>query len=101
MSIFNDNIRSRTITEQVMDFAWEEFDKERGSCELKNGDDLYRFLVQNNFPGKSAPWSYYILKGMNKLGWITGKTYDFHVEKWGSGNGYLTGYTKAIVVTEI
>ena len=101
MSLFDDNIRSRTITEQVMDFAWEEFDKERGSHELKNGDDLYKFLVQNNFPGKLAFWSYYILKGMNRLKWITGKTYDFHVEKWSSGNGYLTGLTKAIVVTEI
>lgn len=84
-----------------MDFAWEEFDKERGSHKLKNGDDLYRFLVQNNFPGKSSLWSYYILKGMARLKAITGKTYDFHVERWDDGNGYLTGLSKAIVVTEV
>ena len=103
MSIFNDNIRSKTITEQVMDFAWEEFDKNYDGrfLKIKNGDGLYRYLVQNNFPGKSSPWFYYILKGMDRLRWATGKTYDFHVEKWGPENGYLTGHTKAIVVTEI
>lgn len=105
MSVFSDNIKSRSITEQVFDLAVDEYLKTSGgtSCrwELKTGDELYTKLVQHNFPGKSAPWSYYIMKGMDRLKAITGKTYDFHVEKWGPGNGYLTGLTKAIVVTEV
>ena len=109
MSVFSDNIKSRTITEQVFDFAVDEYWKTSGSTsarwELKSGDQLYTKLVQSNFPsnfpGANATWSYYIMKGMNRLKAITGKTYDFHVEKWGPGNGYLTGLTKAIVVTEV
>ena len=105
MSVFSDNIKSRSITEQVFDFAVDEYLKNFGSTSsrwnLKTGDDLYTKLVQYNFPGRNTPWSYYIMKGMKRLKSITGKTYDFHVEKWGEGNGYLTGYTKAIVVTEV
>jgi hypothetical protein len=106
MSVFSDNIKSRSITEQVFDFAVDEYLKISGSTscrwELKTGDELYTKLVQQNFPDwKTTPWSYYIMKGMDRLKAITGKTYDFHVEKWGSGNGYLTGLTKAIVVTEV
>ena len=105
MSVFSDNIKSRSITEQVFDFAVDEYWKTSGSTsarwELKSGDDLYTKLVQYNFPGKEAPWSYYIMKGMDRLTDVTGKRYDFHVEKWGEGNGYLTGLTKAIVVTEV
>jgi len=104
MSIFSDNIKSRSITEQVFDFAVDEYLKALGTSSRwvpKTGDELYTKLVQRNFPGKSASWSYYIMKGMDRLKSITGKTYDFHVEKWGAGNGYLTGLTKAIVVTEV
>ena len=103
MSLFNNNIESKTITEQVFDFALIEFKKahNRGGNKLRgykleNGNDLYNYIIRNDgLRGASGlGWSYYLILGMYKLGDITGKLYEYHVDRCFGGD------IKAIVVKE-